>query len=80
MAVSRFRFGGVQEEVLREGAPCTNCRRGTLKKIKEHHHGGGLGKTIFTGLMKGATKQTASELGLAKATYRCKSCGQEITG
>ena len=62
-----------------DGSPCYNCRRGTYQKTREHHHGGGFGKALFTGLMKGATKQSASELGLAKATYVCSKCGHKVT-
>ena len=61
------------------GSPCNKCRRGTYQKTREHVERAGLGKTIFTGLMKGATKQSASELGLAKADYVCSKCGHTET-
>ena len=69
-------FGTTKVE---EGAKCPNCKRGVYKKHKVHHEKMGLGKALFTGFMTGATKQSASELGLAKTTYRCTSCGHEVT-
>ena len=69
-------FGPTRVE---EGSKCTECRRGTYKKVGERHHGGGLAKAMFTGFMTGATKQSASELGLAKAVFKCSHCGHEVT-
>jgi len=64
---------------IEEGAKCANCRRGAYKKVREIHEREGFGKTLFKGLMKGATKQSASEIGLGKAVYKCSKCGHEVT-
>ena len=64
---------------VEEGSICNECRKGTYHKTKEHVERASLGKTLFTGFMKGATKQSASELGLAKATYVCSKCGHTVT-
>ena len=69
-------FGPTRVE---EGSECRSCRRGTYTKYAEHHQGGGLAKAMFTGFMEGATKMKASELGLAKATFKCTSCGHKVT-
>ena len=69
-------FGPTKVE---DGSPCQQCRKGTYQKTKEHVERAGLGKTLFTAFMKGATKESASELGLAKATYVCSKCGHTVT-
>ena len=33
--------------IVEEGFKCTECRRGTYRKICERHHGGGLAKAIL---------------------------------
>ena len=69
-------FGPARVE---EGTKCRNCRKGTYTKVREHHQRSGLLKAMFTGFMEGATKKKASELGLAKATFKCSSYRHEVT-